>query len=157
MPTYEFKCKCGLVFERRLQVGKAEEGHKCPNCGGVAPQKLSSATCTYSFKTDGTINPQCTGLSGVDLDYDRIIGEDAKEKWEIHQKREEEKREIMRKSGVDKTSISIDSDNAYVVITEEERESTRRIRGFNNLAISSLNRKDGDKILEYLKVRRRDK
>lgn len=135
MPTYEFGCVCGLTFERRLSVSKANDPYLCPNCGVLAERMISSTTCTYSFGTDGTINPQNTGFNGVDIECDRIIGEDAKVKWEAEEKRRSVKREIMAREGVDKTDLAVGLNGEYRVMGSDEKKFTRTIRGTSNAMI----------------------
>lgn len=40
MPIYEYKCKCGTLFERHLPVDKYQEPQTC-ECGNVAEKQIS--------------------------------------------------------------------------------------------------------------------
>lgn len=139
MPLYEFQCKCGLRFEERLMASKASSVYKCPDCGKDAERFVGDVSSTFQFQSDG-VNT-VTGVTSIDTDYDRIIGEDSKKGWEIHSERESDKRKLMNDNGVDKKSIAIGNDG-YVVLKDKERDDFRRIRGFNNSVINNIYRKD---------------
>lgn len=42
MPIYEYKCKCGKVFEALTLPARENEQIKCPECGGIELTKLIS-------------------------------------------------------------------------------------------------------------------
>jgi putative FmdB family regulatory protein len=42
MPIFEYKCKCGKVFEALNLPAKENEQIKCPECGGIELTKLIS-------------------------------------------------------------------------------------------------------------------
>jgi len=42
MPIFEYKCKCGKVFEALTLPAKENEQLKCPECGGIELTKLIS-------------------------------------------------------------------------------------------------------------------
>lgn len=101
---------------------------------------VSTFSCTYSFQTDGTIKPHNTGYSGIDTDYDRIIGKDAEEKWKICKEREKIKEKIIKENKITKHNLTV-VDGEYKIISDEESDKIRRIRGFNNSVINLQNRK----------------
>jgi len=42
MPIFEYKCKCGKVFEALILFAKENEQLKCPECGDIELTKLIS-------------------------------------------------------------------------------------------------------------------
>lgn len=44
MPVYEYKCKCGHVFQMMRRMGAGTEGLECPQCKGTDVVKLMSKT-----------------------------------------------------------------------------------------------------------------
>lgn len=52
MPTYEFKCPAGHVFEKRSPRISSQRFAKCPKCGKRAERQISSGTGVV-FKGSG--------------------------------------------------------------------------------------------------------
>lgn len=50
MPVYEFKCKCGHVFEELVPMGT--ENYQCPECQEKKAKKIMSP-CTFELKGGG--------------------------------------------------------------------------------------------------------
>ncbi len=80
MPTYEYKCPAGHVFEKFFSTMNDDRWQKCPNCGQRA-ERLISGGAALVFRGSGFYA----------TDYKRG-GEEKKEKKK-EEKKESEKKE----------------------------------------------------------------
>ena len=61
MPIYEYKCqKCGHKFEMRLGFFQNRKSVKCPQCGGIDPERIFSPFSTDSSR-DNSCSPRSFG------------------------------------------------------------------------------------------------
>lgn len=97
MPLYQYLCPtCKLRFEKIGQAARSEDPAACPTCQRPAPRALGGAPrMAYQANTTG-ITPQNTGLTGVDSNYDRVIGQSAKAGWDVQRQRVADKRAVLR-------------------------------------------------------------
>ena len=127
MPLYEFQCRsCGLSFNSRMSFAKAKaKGFEipCKACGVKVRRKMSEVNYQFSHKPTSAL-PQNTGIHSLDTNYDRVIGRDAEEKWKEIEKRQQEKRTLL-KNNPDKTGYDIRRrlDNHYEISKSEERKA----------------------------------
>lgn len=57
MPTYNYKCECGFVFDKLRKI--SERSHaECPECGTLASQQISAPKCINSSESHGTVQPK---------------------------------------------------------------------------------------------------
>lgn len=134
MPLYVYQCMaCGLKFEKR--VGMAERASQKCQCGQTAKQAMpDDVGFTFNQPTSG-IAPQNTGVASVDTSYDRVIAQDAAQKWEIHNKRDALKREVLRQNpNATKHDLSRTPDGDYRVMKPEERKASETARAIDAIA-----------------------
>ena len=94
MPILKFQCtSCGL--SQRKRVTRGTDNISC-TCGESAFVN-GSPNLSIGFEANVT-NPlkvQDSGIESFDLSYDRVIGEDAKEKWDTIYRRRKDKWNII--------------------------------------------------------------
>jgi putative FmdB family regulatory protein len=143
MPTYEFQCKeCGLRFEAVGDATKSEDPRECHCCGHQA-ERIPHTEVNFHFdaKTSG-LTPQNTGVSGIDYEVDKIIANDAEEKWDQINARDESKRRILRDyPDTTKEDLSREPDGSYSVMPKDIKKDADRIRTINNVAMQLIKRK----------------
>lgn len=60
MPLYEYRCAdCDARFEKLTSFEKADNGIRCPECGGTHPRRLISVFA--SFSPSGEASTTSTG------------------------------------------------------------------------------------------------
>ena len=97
MPILKFQCtSCGL--SQRKRVPKSTDKISCA-CGESAYAE-GSPNLTIGFQAEVTqsLRVQDSGIESFDMDYDRVIGEDAKAKWDIVYKRNRDKWDIIHEA-----------------------------------------------------------
>lgn len=139
MPMYRFQClSCGLEFKKNCSPGtKASSCESCGDNAGVClPKNINAAV-------RGDVNgiaPPSTGISGVDYSYDRVIGEDAANKWGIISDRQKDKIELIKSNGVTGYDITKKPDNTYGILKPGEGAKIKKVRDFNMKIISYVNK-----------------
>jgi len=91
MPLYQFKCVCGLIFERLVSFENKEL--KCPACSGLA-----------HIVPINRINAQVEGGTPAES-VDKAVGRDAEKRWVDYGDRFNEKKNIREETGVVGTSL----------------------------------------------------
>lgn len=138
MPAYSYQCNsCGLRFEKR--VGMAERASQPCSCGQMAQQRVpDDLGYTFNQPTTGIV-PQNTGLASVDVSFDRIIAQDAAQKWESIDKRDAAKRDVLRRNpGATKADLSRLPDDSYKVLKPEERRASEVARAIDAVATLAI-------------------
>jgi len=93
--------------------------------------------------------PQNTGVSSYDYNVDRIVGAEAKERWQAVEKREALKRGVVHDTpGATKQDLSVLPDGNYRVMKPEEKRTTRNTRAFHNLVTGLEKSKDRYALLQ---------
>mgnify|MGYP003408647751 CR=1 FL=1 len=131
MPTYRFQCSaCGLSFTARAAVNAPEA--PCAACKTAAPRDLPQGTRTghaaAANPTGSNPAPGATGYAGVDYNYDRAIGEDARAKWAILAARQREKLGYLEATGATGFDLSRMPDGTYRVMAPTERGAKTAVR-----------------------------
>ena len=124
MPQYEFQCvSCGLLFQKKISYAKAKavEFTVSCACGEKVRRKMTASNYQFSLKPNSAA-PQNTGVHSFDTNVDRVIGKDSEEKWKLIEKRQAEKRSLL-KNNPDKTGYDIRRrvDNHYEISPTRER------------------------------------
>jgi putative FmdB family regulatory protein len=143
MPAYNYQCNfCGLRFEKRVSM--AERAAQPCSCGQTAQQMVpDDLGFTFNQPTSGIV-PQNTGLSSVDVSYDRIIAQDAAQKWEMVGKRDSVKRDVLRRNpGATKADLSRMPDDTYKVLKPEERRASEVARAIDAVATLQIRKVEG--------------
>lgn len=98
MPILKFQChECGL--SQRKRVSKGVENITC-TCGSEALVEGSAPSSSIGFTAPikNSMKVQDTGAESLDLDFDRVIGEDAKKKWDTIYRRHRDKVSLLEDS-----------------------------------------------------------
>ena len=84
---------------QRKRVSKGVESISCSSCGSSAFAE-GSPNLTVGFQAEVTrsLQVQDSGIESFDMDYDRVIGEDAKAKWDLIYRRNRDKWDIVQSS-----------------------------------------------------------
>lgn len=77
MPLYEYKCKCGFIFEDLKKMD--EDTASCKKCGGTAKRQMSRVA---SVVAGGSSNET----------VDMTIGREANERWQRYTDRQSSRR-----------------------------------------------------------------
>lgn len=90
--------------------------------------RLSVPEFAFSHTPDG-VGPQNTGVSGVDLEVDRVIGRDAERQWAAVAARQDRKQQVLAANpGASGFDLSRTPDNDYRVMDPEERQAAETAR-----------------------------
>jgi len=126
MPTYEYLCECGVQFDARARVANHKKPQVCPSCGKEAnPVPPSTVSGHFSKNVDGA-GPQNTGIHDLDTHIDRVIGQSAKQGWDVAEGRKKQKLEVMESEGVDGHHIRKNPDGSYGAIEPEQKAVHKR-------------------------------
>ena len=126
MPTYTYQCSCGVQFDGRAPVAKRQEPKTCPDCGGKSfPIPPASVSGHFNKEVSGA-GPQNTGIHDLDTHIDRVIGQSARQGWDVAEGRKRAK-EDMISGGVDPKLIRKNPDGTYGEMKPEEKEVHNRV------------------------------
>jgi len=117
MPIVKFQChSCGLLLTKR--VSRSIQSLKC-ECGSDATLKEGNGLSVgFSSQVDNSMKVQDTGMDSFDLDFDRVIGEDARQKWEQIYQRRRDKWDLIHKHDVLGKDLIRMEDQTYEVLPE---------------------------------------
>lgn len=112
MPIIRYLCdSCGLSFRKRSNKASAT----C-DCGHTAQSEKGGLSVGFSSEVSGSIEVQTTGMESLDLDFDRVIGEDARQKWDMIYQRRKDKWDILNEhKGATGYDLVRDDDGSYLV------------------------------------------
>lgn len=136
MPILKFQCfTCGLESKQRVSLGTTKV--TCSSCKGEAfiPSDANQHTSTsYQANSIQGVGLQTTGLEATDLNFDRIVAEDSRLKWEQIYNRRQAKWDIIDSHEGSKGSDLVRLPNGEYVVNREassslssQRENTRDI------------------------------
>jgi hypothetical protein len=129
MATYRFQCEaCGLSFTARGAPDVKEA--KC-ECGKPAKRTLPQGTHIAVSGGNADLRTDTVGLSGIDYNFDRAVGESSKKTWQGIAGRQRDKLDIVQANGVTGWDLSRNPDGTYRVMNAEERAASERSRGFH--------------------------
>lgn len=111
MPILKFQCQqCGLLFKKRTR----SQTEKCA-CGEMVTSQRGTLSVGFSSDVEGQ-SAQDTGMDSFDLDYDRVIGEDARKKWNTIYERRKDKWSLIHSSeGARGADILREDDGSYLI------------------------------------------
>lgn len=134
MPTFRFQCPCGVQVPK--VVGREVKSIPCPECGKNAPRMLpKSVSVSYQGNVRGIEDP-VTGIAAVDTSVDRIIGEDAVNKWGTIRERQDYKKEVIRKNpGSTGFDLTKGVDGEYTIMTPAQKEARKQAEDLHNRSI----------------------
>lgn len=124
LPILSFQCHtCGLSQKKRLSKEVTEIACVCGKTAAL--EGAGMATIGFTAAVSGSefmVKTQDSGMESFDLNYDRVIGEDAKDKWGIIYNRRRDKLGLLEanpgSSGLD---IVKTADGNYDVKPSESR------------------------------------
>jgi len=114
MPIMRFLCvSCGLSFRKRTNQNTAS----C-ECGSTAQVEFEShISVGFSSTVSGAV-AQDSGIESVDLNFDRVIGEDARQKWDDIYRRRSDKWDLInenKSSGITGYDLLRNDDGSYMI------------------------------------------
>ena len=138
MPILKFQCSsCGLSSRKRVSKQKTEI--KCDGCSAMAQVVQSvSASVGFTSKVDQTMKVQSSGVDSFDLDFDRVIGEDARQKWEQIYRRRRDKWDLIESHNATGKDLIRMDDQTYQVLPEMGNNlRSSRVSAMDNIKSSS--------------------
>lgn len=118
MPMCDFFCQaCNLEFEkfsRKRDITEIE----CPSCEALSPRQISG----FGFEFESGKTPGNSGVDSVDNSIDKLVGRDAKNRWEKEKARAAYKRQVQRDhGGVGKVPLARNEETGeYVPVPEDK-------------------------------------
>ena len=138
MALYEYQCECGVRFEATAPMKDHDKPQLCPACGLQAPRHLPDGVeGVFQQEVVGS-GPQNTGISQIDAHIDRVIGQSARQGWQVVEERVAEKRRIVREQKVDGRNLSRNPDGTYRILAPEERGVHDRALAINSMAMTTV-------------------
>lgn len=141
MPTYEYLCTCGLKFDGRASLADREKPKKCPACGEQAPLAVpSQVQGHFTHQVTGPV-PQNTGIHDLDTHIDRVIGQSARQGYEVIHQRVQDKKEVLASNpGASGHDLSRNPDGSYRVLKPEERGVHERSQNIHSTAMGLISK-----------------
>lgn len=138
MPSYSYQCECGIRFDATVSMINHAKPQPCPSCHTMADRHLPTDVAgIFNLETSG-VGPQNTGVSELDANLDRVIGEDSKKGWKAIEKRDITKNATLADNpGATSYDLSKNPDGSYRVMSEKERAVHARAFTINRLAHQS--------------------
>lgn len=136
MPTYEYQCSCGLKFEGAAKLANRSNPKRCPSCDLEAPPVVPSQVQGHFHKEVTGPGPQNTGIQGLDIHIDRVIGQSAKQGWDVAVSRVKDKQQVLADNpGSTGRDLSRNEDGSYRVLTPQERGTHERSQAIHSAAM----------------------
>ena len=142
MPILRFQCSsCGLALKKR--VSRGTESTKC-DCGQQAYiDGHIFMSVGFTSSVDQSMKVQTTGVDSFDLDFDRVIGEDARQKWEQIYRRRRDKWDLIEKHKVSGADLIRMEDQTYEVLPEMGTNlRTSRMNAMENIKSNNSNQQE---------------
>ena len=98
---------------------------------------MSAPDFSFQHNPDG-IGPQNTGVAGLDMDPDAVIGRDSFNRWMAQNERQTHKKRIMAATGAEGADLSRTFDGDYRVMKPEERKAAETARNLHHTAIKAI-------------------
>lgn len=107
----------------------------CPDCKAMAPRHMpEGVNGVFNLTTNG-VGPQNTGVTELDANLDRVVGEDAKKGWAAIEDRDKVKNATLRANpGATALDLSKNPDGSYRVMAPEEKKAHARAFTINAMA-----------------------
>tara|TARA_B100000424_G_scaffold192206_1_gene149814 strand:- start:795 stop:1172 length:378 start_codon:yes stop_codon:yes gene_type:complete len=124
-------------------VSRGTESTKC-DCGQQAYiDGYISASVGFTSGVDESMKVQTTGVDSFDLDFDRVIGEDARQKWEQIYRRRRDKWDLIEKHKVSGADLIRMEDQTYEVLPEMGTNlRTSRMNAMENIKSNNSNQQE---------------
>lgn len=107
----------------------------CPECKTLAPRHMPEGVNGVFNLTTSGVGPQNTGVTELDANLDRVVGEDAKKGWSAIEDRDKIKNETLRANpGTTSLDLSKNPDGSYRVMAPAEKKAHARAFTINAMA-----------------------
>ena len=143
MPTYRFQCECGLNFTAHRPVDTTTT--KC-ECGATAARDLPQGVSVTVSAGNANFHTDTVGISKVDYNFDREVGESSRKNWRGIAGRQRDKIDVVQANGATGFDLSRNLDGTYRVMAPEERSASERSRGFHLKMVDHARRVLGKKL-----------
>lgn len=95
MPILKFQCdSCGLLQRKRVSVQVQSIDCTCGEKSFVEGSAPKSSV-GFSANVESSMKVQSSGIESFDMSFDRVIGEDSKQKWDAIYQRRRDKWDII--------------------------------------------------------------
>ncbi len=116
MPILKFLCSaCGLKFSKRTSSNA--DTFSCV-CGHSAKALGQGVSLGFAGNVTQSMKAQTTGIESFDLNFDRVVGEDAQSKWEVIYQRRRDKWDLMAQHNAQGKDLIRMEDQTYKVIPD---------------------------------------
>ena len=103
---------------------------KC-ECGNPAKRTLPQGVNVAVSSGSADLRTDTVGISGVDYNFDRAVGEVSRKNWRGIAQRQKDKLDVVQANGVTGWDLSKNLDGTYRVMNPEERAASERSRSFH--------------------------
>lgn len=96
MPILKFQChSCGLSSRKRVSVGVEQVDCSCGETAILEGALKPDMSVGFTAPVKQSMKVQDSGVDSFDLSFDRVIGEDSKQKWDTIYKRRRAKWDLI--------------------------------------------------------------
>jgi hypothetical protein len=140
MPILKYLCStCGLKFSKRTS---ADTQTSTCSCGAIAQVETQGLSLGFTGSVSNSMKAQTTGLESFDLNFDRVVGEDSREKWEVIYQRRRDKWDLMAQHNAQGKDLIRMEDQTYKVIPDMSNAlRSNRLTAMDTLKPSSSEEK----------------
>jgi len=136
--TYTYQCNCGLRFDKYAPMANHSKPQACPECKSMASRHMPDGVNGVFHLTTSGVGPQNTGVTDLDSNLDRVVGEDAKKGWAAIEVRDRGKAQTLRDNpGSTSYDLSKNPDGSYRVMSLAEKRIHARAFTINAMAHQS--------------------
>lgn len=130
MPVYKYNCdSCGLSFEKMRPRSKSSTC-PCPSCKATSMKEIASASFSFNAEIKD-MNPQNSGFTSIDHDFDRVIGQDSFNRWNVINERRLRKHELIAQYNADGSQIQKTPDGDYLVMSQEKAKRLKAAEDYH--------------------------
>jgi hypothetical protein len=99
MPILKFQCHtCGLSLRKRVDRGTEEVDCSCGDKALLEGALVPEMSVGFSAPVKTSMSVQDSGVESFDLEFDRVIGEEARQKWDTIYERRRAKWDLVNKN-----------------------------------------------------------
>ena len=113
MPILKFQCTfCGLTQRKRVSPKTTKIVCSCGEYSFLEGT-ISDISVGFNASVKNSLSVQDTGIESFDLSFDRVIGEEAKQQWEVIYRRNNDKLKLMNEAKIKGESIMRTPEGSY--------------------------------------------
>lgn len=115
MPIIKFQCmSCGLSFSKRVSIETTTQS--CTNCKAICSSATQGGVSIgYNNVQVDSVKPQSTGLESLDTNFERVMAQDSKQKWEHIYNRRKTKWDLINETKGSGYDIVVTDTGDYVM------------------------------------------